>query len=168
MATRAMRASSNEHVQALNLIALNFSGQTRAEKAVRNAWGSYFDHLSQPIEPNRTEEQWKIHNDRATDLLVDLLDAMSKALNYDFTRVELRRGAYYPQGHVDEKNEVAIVRKSLVKLLSNGQPLPMAVVSFPFSEDALKTQIELQTALIKTLSGDKPLRVVTEMGSETS
>jgi hypothetical protein len=163
MATRAMRASSNEHVQALNLISLNFAGQTQAEKTVRNAWGSYFDHLSQPIEPNRTEDQWKIHNDRATDLLIDLLDAMSKALKYEFTKVELRRGAYYPQGHADERSDMAIIRKSLVKLLNGGPPLPMAVVSFPFSENAINAQVELQTALTKTLSGDSPLRVIAEM-----
>lgn len=38
MATRAIRAGSNEHVQALNLIDVFFNGKSSRDRAVRDAW----------------------------------------------------------------------------------------------------------------------------------
>lgn len=51
MATRAIRAGSNEHVQALNLIELFFDDKSEKEKAVRNPWALYFDFLAQRVPP---------------------------------------------------------------------------------------------------------------------
>jgi hypothetical protein len=47
-------------------------------------------------------------------------------------------------------------------MLAGGKPLPMAVVSFPFSEEALRNQTQVQEALLRTLSGEQPLRVKPE------
>jgi hypothetical protein len=44
MATRAARAAP-EHVQALNAIDLAFRSDKPKEKAIREAWGLYLDHL---------------------------------------------------------------------------------------------------------------------------
>ena len=78
MATRAERLST-EHVQALNLIDIEFYGkirwgtrfQTEREKAVTNAWKNYNDHL------NHTQggEDWWT---RGEELLVKMLYEMSK------------------------------------------------------------------------------------------
>jgi hypothetical protein len=76
--------------------------------------------------------------------------------------VQLKRGGYYPRGHADENAARAAIRDNLVKVLTGAQPVNMAVVSFPVSEEALKNQQLVQTALLKTLSGDQPLRIKSE------
>jgi hypothetical protein len=162
MATRALRASSNEHVTALNLIDLDFAGSSRGENGVREAWNQYLDHLSRPIEPGRTEEWWKIHNDQGADFLSKLLDKMAKALRYDFTMVQLKRGVYLPTVLQEERNDAAFIRRSIAKVLAGTQHIPMDVKQFPVSEDALKAQIAVQEALLKALSGVTSIRVVVE------
>jgi hypothetical protein len=76
MATRAVRAGSNEHVQALNLIDLAF--RKKPEKNVRDAWALYFDFLAQ-VAP-KEEAQAKAWNEKGVDLLVDLLSAIAITL----------------------------------------------------------------------------------------
>jgi len=160
MATRAIRASSNEHVQALNLIDVFFDGKSAKDKAVRNAWLVYLDFFSQPVPTG--EDNARMHNEKGVDLLVALLEAIAKTLGYDFNKVQLKRGGYYPRGHADENTARTIIRDNLVKVLTGVQPVNMAVVSFPVSEEALKSQQLVQEALLKTLSGDRPLKIKSE------
>lgn len=162
MATRAIRAGSNEHVQALNSIDLFFRGSTKKEKKVRDAWQDYLDFLMQPLVPNMSEVDAKNHNERAMDFLSGLLEALGKALGYDFNKVQLKRGVYYPQGHADDASARANIRDNLVKVLKGEQPIHMAVVHFPVSEEAMNKQKDVQSALLKTLSGEMPLKVKTE------
>ena len=159
MATRAVRAGSAEHVQALNLIDLFFDGKTAREKAIRNAWALYLDFLSQRVPENMNEAEGKSHNQQGVDFLVSLLEALALALGYDFNKVQLKRGGYYPQGHADESNARAFIRDGLVRVLKGEQSVRMAVVSLPVSEQALKNQQLIQAALLDTLSGQKPLKV---------
>ena len=165
MATRAARANSTEHVQALNSIDLFFDGTDTKERAVRNAWGVYLDHLNVEM-GNMTPDQVRIHNDRAVDLLVELLHKISEVLGYDFTTVQLKRGGYYPLGHFNEVTNKAAALKGLADLFTRGQSFPMKVTAFPFSEDALKSQQAVQDAIIRTLSGESPLKVQVEKSQE--
>jgi hypothetical protein len=50
-------------------------------------------------------------------------------------------------------------RPGVVSVLRGQSAIPMNVVGFPFSEDALAQQREVQQALLKTLSGETPLKV---------
>jgi hypothetical protein len=160
MATRAIRAASSEHVQALNLIDVFFGGKSANDRAVRDAWLVYLDFFNQPV-PNG-EDNARAHNERGVDFLVALLEAIAKTLGYDFNSVQLKRGGYYPRGHADENAARGIIRDNLVKVLTGAQPVKMAVVSFPVSEEALKNQQLVQEALLKTLSGDQPLKIKSE------
>jgi hypothetical protein len=160
MATRAIRAGSNEHVQALNLIDVFFNGKSAKDKAVRDAWMVYLDFFNQSVPTG--EDNARAHNEKGVDFLVALLEAIAKTLGYDFNKVQLKRGGYYPRGHADENAARAAIRDNLVKVLTGAQPVNMAVVSFPVSEEALKNQQLVQTALLKTLSGDQPLRIKSE------
>ncbi len=162
MATRAIRVGSNDHVQALNLIEVFFNGKSLQEKAIRDAWAEYLDFLYQRVDPDATEVEQKTHNDKGVDHLIALLEAMGAALGYNFNKVQLRRGGYYPQAHADEANARAMIRNGLVSVFKDGQPVPMSVVRFPVSEEAMHTQKQVQDALLQTLSGDKPLKVQTE------
>ncbi|MFD0936772.1 DUF6680 family protein [Methylobacterium trifolii] len=128
MATRAVRAGSMEHVQALNLIELFFSGRGTKEKAVRTAWAEYFDELKQqaqntPAAPVRAES--------AENLLVELLHAMSQALGYDFDKVQIKRGAYYPQLHHDEALARQIIRDGMVRVATGHAALPVIIYPTP-------------------------------------
>jgi hypothetical protein len=102
MATRAIRAGSSEHVQALNLIELFFDGKSSKEKNVRDAWAVYLDFFDERLPQDVSDEAAKLHNEKGVDLLIDLLKAMGNSLGYDFNKVKLKRGVYYPQGHADE------------------------------------------------------------------
>ena len=93
MSTRAERLS-REHVQALNMIDIEFYGrrilgtrfQRAKEKRVTNAWKNYNDHLNQR-NSYETVETWLRDGDtRFTKLLYE----MSIALGYDYDEVQLK------------------------------------------------------------------------------
>ena len=156
MATRATRLAA-EHVQALNLIELEFGGRGERSRKVIEAWRAYADHLSQIVE--QTEAAQRAAGTRRDDLFIELMHALSSALGYKFDRVQLRRGAYYPQGHHEVEMAEHLIRARLVKVLSGEQPLSMDVKSFPASADALELQEKVHQALLKMLADKEPLRV---------
>lgn len=131
MATRAMRANSADHVRALNSIEVFFNDNSRADKDVRDAWLNYLDFLLQRPPLEQTEAEAAIFNEKGVDLLVALLDAIARALGYDFNKVQLKRGGYYPQGHFDELSAITEIRTGMVRLLKGEIAIPMIVVNLP-------------------------------------
>jgi hypothetical protein len=134
MSTRAERLS-RDHVQALNMIDIEFYGrrifgtryQTSKEKKVTNSWKNYNDHLNQK---GRYEsvESWS----RDCDILfTKILYEMSIALGYDYDEVQLKRDSYRPEGHVNIENAQLDVLTGLVSVLRNERSIPMAVTYFP-------------------------------------
>jgi hypothetical protein len=148
MATRAMRATSIEHVQALNSIEVFFNDKGNDDRAVRDSWRIYLDFLLQRVPQKQTEAEAGAYNDKGVDLLVNLLEAIGSSLNYDFDKVQLKRGGYYPQLHFDELSAISEIRKGVVSVLRGQSAIPMNVVGFPVSEDALAQQREVQQALL--------------------
>lgn len=130
MSSRAERVS-RDHVQALNMIDLEFYGrvlfgvrfQTSREKAVTNAWKNYNDHLNDKSFP--THSAWMRTCD---DLITKLLYVMSQSLGYDFDEVQLKRDAYRPEAHVNLENRQFAVLEGLAKALSNEASLSVTVV----------------------------------------
>jgi hypothetical protein len=159
MATRAVRAASLDHVQALNSIELFFDAKSPADRNVRNAWAVYLDFLAIRLPAGTPEAQAAAHNEKGIDLLVALLQTLANALGYDFNQVQLKRGAYYPQGHADDGLARIAIRDGLVALLSGKQTVKMDVTSFPVSQEALAKQLEVQDALLRLLSGGQALKV---------
>lgn len=162
MATRAVRAVSNEHVQALNLIELFFDGKSKKEKAVRDAWASYLDFFNNKVGTGQTEEFYDAHNQRGINHLVALLKTLSTTLGYDFNEVQLKRGAYNPQGHEDDRVNQVAIQKGLAALLSGRQTVKMDVVSLPISPEALNQQLKIQDAILKLVSGEQALRIISK------
>ena len=167
MATRAIRVGSNEHVQALNLIDLFFDKKNAKDKAVLDAWAIYFDHLRSCPE-GREENVVRAWDEKGTELLVELLYATAYALRYDFNKVQLKRGAYFPKLHSDNALANLAIRDNLVNLLSGKQSIPIAVTQLPVAEEAVKRQQELGDALLKTLSGDKPIQISIEQAQPSA
>lgn len=143
MATRAARVST-EHVQALNMIDMEFYGrklfgfrfQNSKEKAVVQSWRIYQDHLNEQA----SQDQVAVWGARGNELFTDLLHKMSIALGYEFDQVQLKRGIYYPRAHGEQEAAALTIRDSLVKILSGEKPLPMSLTS----ERPLKVTIESQ------------------------
>lgn len=109
MATRAERLGF-EHVKALNMIDVEFSGSARA-RPILDAWKTYLDHLNRDPQT----EGWLLRGD---DLFADLLYAMSVFLGYKFDRIHLKNQAYWPRAHANLENDNAEIRKGVIAVLS--------------------------------------------------
>jgi hypothetical protein len=132
MATRAYNISP-AHVEALNSIDLEFSAKRPLEKAVLDVWQQYLDHLGQSqMEPN----QWNL---RRVDLLVDLLYAMGKAVNYDFNKTQIKNGTYSPTAHGRIEDEQSRIRAMTLELLEGKRELPMKITN-PSQAPSAKTE----------------------------
>ena len=130
MSTRAERVS-REHVQALNMIDIEFYGnkrfgtrrQSQKEKAVTNAWKNYNDHLND-LKSYDSQDAWIKHGG---ELFIKLLYEMSQALGYDFDEVQLKRDAYKPEAHVNLENAQLAVLNGWAKILNGEKSLPMEI-----------------------------------------
>ena len=131
MSSRAERVS-REHVQALNLIDIEFYGrmhfgsrwQSPSEKAVTNTWKNYNAHLND--KSFSSIEAWSKHGD---GLFTKMLYEMSQALGYDFDEVQLKRDCYKPEAHVNLENSQLAVLDGLAKALNNQKSLSVSVVN---------------------------------------
>ncbi|WP_446028556.1 DUF6680 family protein [Lelliottia amnigena] len=136
MSTRAQRLN-REHVQALNMIDIEFYGrkipflkiryQTKKEQAITHAWKSYNNHLSK-VHDYPDINIWISKSD---DLFTELLYALSQAMNYDFDKVQLQRDCYRPIAHGDLETTQANIIKGLEKVFSGENALPMYITNFP-------------------------------------
>lgn len=130
MATRAARLSA-EHVQALNMIDVEFHDKRGKDKNVVQAWNVYRDHLGS-LSSNADNSLIAAWADRNGELLTDLLDAMSKTLGYDLDKVhQIKRGTYLPVAHGQLEDEFQALRRGLIELLEGKRRLPMDVMSLP-------------------------------------
>lgn len=163
MATRAASISP-EHVQALNMIDLEFQGAKY--KAVRTEWKMYLDHLSSY--PKQDEKLQAIWGEKRIDLLAQLLMAMGQALGYEFDQVHVKKGIYAPEAHSQIENENTLLRRGLIRLLYGDASVKMDVVSFPVTEEAAAEQQVIRDHLIELLRGQRSLTVTTSTGKPDS
>lgn len=156
MATRAASISP-EHVQALNMIDLEFQGTKY--KAVRTEWKTYLDHLSSY--PKEDEKLQAIWGDKRIDLLAQLLMAMGQSLGYEFDQVHVKKGIYAPEAHSQIENENILLRRGLIRLLYGDSSVKMDVTSFPVTKEAAAEQQVIRDHLIELLRGQRSLNVTT-------
>jgi hypothetical protein len=152
-----------ERVQALNMIDLEFrpnwlGRQSAKDKAVTTAWHDLLDALNQGG-GNLSEAAQSTLNQRCEDLTTALLSALSRALGFNFTNVELKRGAYYPIGHGAREGLQLSIMDNLRKVLAGELSVPMRVTHFPVSDEAVKLQERLQNGMLEALSGAGELHV---------
>ncbi len=156
MATRGA-ALSGAHVQALNSIDLEFHGERF--RSVRSTWRSYLDHLNNG--PEKAEDEgvdaftarqkaWEEHRQ---DLLVDLLSAMGTELRYSFDKVDLKRGAYTPQGHSELELEQRIVRRLAIRVLGGEQGLKMEVTRIQGDPESVEAHRAMLRSATEALQG---------------
>jgi hypothetical protein len=160
MATRGTRLSP-EHIQALNTIELEFGrGRFRGakEKAVIDTWRIYFDRLNEKVNETDPAALATWHN-RNDDAFVELMYAMSQALKYDFDRVQLKRGVYYPRSQAENEAALRAIQQGLVKVLGGDQAIAMDIQSLPITKEAAELQSKINEQYLKALSGQGALHV---------
>lgn len=158
MASRGA-ALSQQHVQALNMIELEFNAPQ--DEAIRRAWRVYHDHLNSfPQDVGEAPEKGAVWSQKGNELLDAMLDVMGRALGYDFDRVAIRKGAYSPKGHADAEMELQVIRRLLAELLAGDRSL--RVSSVPQDEEAAKTAEHFRKSMFAILDGRKPLQVLVQ------
>jgi len=128
MSNRGARLSPS-YVQSLNLIDVEFTGTDEKEKAVRAAWRELLDLFQNfKTTPNAPE--------KSDELNAVLLAAMGKSLGYDFDKVHLKKGAYYPEFSQNIESEQHALRKRVLELLdgSGTRKLPIAMFEQRFPD----------------------------------
>lgn len=157
MATRAyFSVVSHEHVRALNMIDIEFGKDAKSTDVIE-AWKIYRDHLNYNEGLKSNSEVWQ---EKSTHLLADLLKKMAITLNYKFDEVDLKRGMYSPQGHVEMEADKIKIREGLVSLLSGVKNLPITISSQINQEDAEKEWKKLSELIEKYLSKEIPIKVI--------
>jgi hypothetical protein len=130
MATRGTPLSP-QHVEALNMIDLEFKAEKQEEKKVLEAWKVCHDHFYD-VPKNYEDPSYKAEmvtwTTQTEKNLIDLLHAMAKSLGYDFDEVQLKKGFYTPQGHAEIETEQFLIRKGMVELLLGKRNLPVKIV----------------------------------------
>lgn len=124
MATRAYTLSP-VHVEALNRIDLEFSGDKKSERKVIEVWRQYLDLLG---DKSLSPEQWGI---KRVELLVELLYAMGQSLDYDFDKTQIKNATYSPVAHGRIEEEQQAIRTQTLELLQGKRVLPMYVTNLP-------------------------------------
>lgn len=176
MSTRG-RAIDLRHVEALNMIDLEFDGI----KQVTDSWKAYLDHLTNmpkyPTIENKSDEtkrsekaiydsQVEIWANQREALLADLLHTMGSSLGYNFDKTHIRRSIYAPQGHADVENDHQFIRQSVISLLTGRSALPIETIGQELTEEAVQAhkkekveQQEIRELMIKHYKGEAPIHV---------
>jgi len=115
MATRRTNVS-NEHVNALNLIEVDFHGV----KKIQAAYRAYIGHLS----TSASTPGW---GDTRLDLYSKLLHELSIAMKSPIGEIDLRSGGYMPAAW--EKRD--IVEQYVVNMAQNKASVPVTIVGVP-------------------------------------
>ncbi len=143
-----------EHVTALNSIDLVFASnrpwQSKKDAAVIEAWRLYSQQLNTPFKKD-SEAEFIAWNTKRSDLFIDLLMKMAAAVGFKAEK-ERVLGAYHPTGHFELEMDQRKVVANAAKVFAGEQPLQMAVVQFPISNEAVELQQRVQQGLLNVVS----------------
>jgi len=112
---------SIEFVGALNLVAVEFF----TDEQVLNAWRALLSEFEQAA-------QTKVDDARLTQkreyLRAVLLSQIAKSLSFRIPALEIFRGDYNPQGHVDAEEEIEFNRRFLFDIAIGAKAFPVIIV----------------------------------------
>lgn len=159
MASRGASLSL-QHVQALNMIDLEYSDKNKKEKEVRRIWKEYLDHLaSLTKDPELQKTALPAWIDKNNDYLAELLQTMGHCFGYNFDKVHIKRGIYIPQGHAEEEREQRELRVHTLKILKGEKPLSTLTALYPVSKEAEAFGQKVQKAIMDLIEGKKDFTV---------
>lgn len=135
------------------------------EKAVISAWKVYHDHLnSYPREGEDQKERAAIWVQRKEELLATLLQRMGESLGYEFDPVQIRRGAYSPEGHATVEFELQLLQKMVIEWLGGDRKVAVTIV--PKDEQAAKQGERFFGGVLGVVEGQRKIQV--EVHSESA
>ncbi len=102
-----------DHVQALNLVELEF----RKYPKVIDAWKNYLEKLSEPPPPVQEQEKEQQFHAKLDKLLTSLIGEIAKALKIKIDLLEIYEGNYVPQGWADAEWDQTRIRRALIQVL---------------------------------------------------
>jgi len=123
-ATRALPGRLQyRRVEALNMVSLDFKGYA----SVIEAWNEYLDNL---LSTDPTDEIMKkqFYKERDTKFHA-LLYAMSKALSYTFSRLDVEKHFYAPIAHGNWAEQETTLREGVASLFRGEVALPVRLVT---------------------------------------
>jgi hypothetical protein len=144
MTTRTAPLDSN-HVQALNMIALEF--RDRKYEALRRKWEIYLRHLN----TSSTDDRWF---ENRNNLLADLLVEMGRVLGYRFDTAHVTNQAYRPRYHGNVQSELDEIRMGLLEVLRSNKKFPIAL--YPGNPEAAS---KFQESISEVLKGNQSISV---------
>jgi hypothetical protein len=118
MTTRAARLSQR-HVEALNLIDIEYPGDKAKDKGVHEAWRSYLDALSAPNDASNQDVVFE----RRQRTFIELMHKMAQRLDFPFDRVAIERNIYSPIAHGKLEDDQELIRLGVVELLTGKRAL---------------------------------------------
>jgi len=137
MRTRATSLSPS-HVEALNMIDVEFYGDSKMDKEVVAAWKLYLDNLGD----TRTSEEIKYS--KREDLFLDLLYKMANSLNYDFDKQHIKNTSYIPQGYINVEREQTLVHQGVLGILNGDLKLPVYITNVPQQQEIETSSVTSQ------------------------
>jgi len=159
MASRGATLSP-QHVQALNMIELEFPGKKFDD--VRSAWRSLHDHLG-PLPEEIDGDAFTLWQTKKLELADELLHTMGQKLGYKFDPVDIKKGHYTPRHYTDMEEQSLLTRHFLLEMLKGERPL--TITSESSDPDKAET---IQAKLLAVLDGTTPLRVIIDPQSKIS
>jgi hypothetical protein len=110
-----------DYVQALNLFGVEFHGKDANSQNVLRCFKALLNHLN--TQPPATE-WWGKEREK---LLLELILAMGKCLDYDLDKTELTQTSYFPRGYIETELEQQRIRKGFADIVDGNRPLPVEV-----------------------------------------
>jgi hypothetical protein len=127
MATRRAQLSP-EHVGALNLVEIEFHGET----PVIEAWKNYFSNLSGPaIYPTATPQDVDQFVRARSNLLTKLLHAIATSLKFKMEQLDIDERGYAPTAWFNDENTVRQIRTLALEVLQHKRGLPVTPLNLP-------------------------------------
>lgn len=117
MTTRAARLSQR-HVEALNLIDLEYDQTKPEHRQVQEAWRTYLDALGLPNDPHPD-----MVFEKRSRAFIELMYQMARYLKFPFDRVAIERNVYSPIAHGKLEEDQELIRKGVVELLTGKRAL---------------------------------------------
>lgn len=131
MSTRAARLRI-EHVAAINQIDFAFPRQSCA--SVQDAWALYRSHLRNPDSAASNESVVRAWQNKADDLLAELLHRMAVDLKIPFSKSEITDNSYYPDAYLLDEITERETRNLVLEVLKNGRPINIRTILGDSSE----------------------------------
>ena len=124
MATRANRAS-DKHVEALNMIQMEYNNcKSGKGKEIIDAWKEYHEVLNDAAFFKANSQGWELKRD---ELFISLLFEMSRLLKYNYNKVDIQKGCYSPEAHIEREAIQAIISRGLADVFQGKKSFPVSL-----------------------------------------